>query len=177
MKAITICQPYAELILLGEKRVENRTWPTSHRGWIGIHAGKSKAWLKTYSPLPGLIDFGALVGYAKLAECLSIRALQRVPRTLNKFSPHAIGPYCWILKDVRRFVNPIAFRGSQGLFEIDDIYLDENLFPTVLAGPRCRVCGCTEQTACDGGCRWVEPDLCSACVPIEDRRFKLETFP
>lgn len=29
---------------------------------------------------------------------------------------------------------------------------------------RCRVCGCTEDNACDGGCEWVEPNLCSACA-------------
>lgn len=28
----------------------------------------------------------------------------------------------------------------------------------------CRVCGCTWTSACEGGCYWVEPDLCSACV-------------
>jgi len=32
------------------------------------------------------------------------------------------------------------------------------------AVPRCRVCGCTQRRACDGGCWWIEPDLCSACV-------------
>lgn len=33
----------------------------------------------------------------------------------------------------------------------------------------CRLCGCTETTACempDGGGWWVEPDLCSACQPV-----------
>lgn len=29
----------------------------------------------------------------------------------------------------------------------------------------CRVCGCTENDACDEGCSWVEYDLCSACAP------------
>jgi hypothetical protein len=28
----------------------------------------------------------------------------------------------------------------------------------------CRVCGCTDDHACPGGCCWVEPDLCSACA-------------
>lgn len=29
----------------------------------------------------------------------------------------------------------------------------------------CRVCGCTENNACQPyGCSWVEEDLCSACV-------------
>lgn len=29
---------------------------------------------------------------------------------------------------------------------------------------RCRVCGCTDDHACPGGCYWVEYDLCSACA-------------
>jgi hypothetical protein len=27
----------------------------------------------------------------------------------------------------------------------------------------CRICGCTDDHACQGGCHWVEKDLCSAC--------------
>lgn len=27
----------------------------------------------------------------------------------------------------------------------------------------CRICGCTDERACPGGCTWVGPDLCSAC--------------
>jgi hypothetical protein len=29
----------------------------------------------------------------------------------------------------------------------------------------CRICGCTDDRACPGGCHWVEKDLCSACKP------------
>ncbi len=29
---------------------------------------------------------------------------------------------------------------------------------------RCRVCGCTDDHACPGGCWWVSSDLCSACA-------------
>jgi len=32
---------------------------------------------------------------------------------------------------------------------------------------KCRVCGCTQNRACPGGCYWVEPDLCSACTDHE----------
>ena len=28
----------------------------------------------------------------------------------------------------------------------------------------CRACGCTEISACEGGCSWVGPELCSACA-------------
>jgi hypothetical protein len=45
--------------------------------------------------------------------------------------------------------------------------------------PRCRVCGCTERTACEGdggSCHWVEPDLCSACVWLAEGPPPAETI-
>lgn len=30
--------------------------------------------------------------------------------------------------------------------------------------PMCRVCGCSQFEPCEGGCEWVEADLCSACA-------------
>ncbi|MFA5401230.1 MAG: hypothetical protein WC359_12355 [Dehalococcoidia bacterium] len=36
--------------------------------------------------------------------------------------------------------------------------------------PTCRVCGCTDANACEGGCYWVKPDLCSACEDKEYRK-------
>lgn len=29
---------------------------------------------------------------------------------------------------------------------------------------RCRVCGCSNLSACPGQCWWVEDDLCSSCT-------------
>lgn len=31
---------------------------------------------------------------------------------------------------------------------------------------KCRVCGCTYYTPCEGGCYWVEEDLCSKCAEV-----------
>lgn len=30
----------------------------------------------------------------------------------------------------------------------------------------CRECGCTAEAPCEGGCFWVEADLCSACSGV-----------
>lgn len=40
---------------------------------------------------------------------------------------------------------------------------------SVFDEPTCRVCGCTDFEACEGGCVWVEDpaglgDLCSSCA-------------
>jgi hypothetical protein len=40
-----------------------------------------------------------------------------------------------------------------------------NYVPTELfEEQKCRVCGCTDNNACEGGCSWVEDDLCSRCA-------------
>jgi hypothetical protein len=38
MKALTLWQPWASLVTLGEKQVETRSWSTSYRGELAIHA-------------------------------------------------------------------------------------------------------------------------------------------
>lgn len=39
MKVLTVRQPWASLIALGAKSIETRSWPTSYRGPLAIHAG------------------------------------------------------------------------------------------------------------------------------------------
>jgi hypothetical protein len=43
MKALTVLQPYAQLIAVGAKQYETRSWATKHRGPTAIHAGKRTA--------------------------------------------------------------------------------------------------------------------------------------
>ncbi|MFO8231819.1 MAG: ASCH domain-containing protein, partial [Longimonas sp.] len=40
MKTLSIRQPWASMIVLGLKPVENRSWKSNFRGRIKIHAGK-----------------------------------------------------------------------------------------------------------------------------------------
>ncbi|MBP8292366.1 MAG: ASCH domain-containing protein [Caldilineaceae bacterium] len=40
MKAISLTQPWATLVAMGAKRIETRSWPTSYRGPLMIHASK-----------------------------------------------------------------------------------------------------------------------------------------
>jgi len=59
MKALTLYQPWASLIALGEKRFETRSWWTGYRGPILIHAGKKDP---CKMPLLGMRDFKEAVG-------------------------------------------------------------------------------------------------------------------
>ena len=129
MKALTICQPYAELIARGEKRVENRTWETKYRGQLAIHAGKSREWLKGYRDPPAPLDFGAVVCLVELVECVKAANHAELETWLRgdaqreqryawlRCRPYVMGPYLWVLADVERLDEPIPARGKQGLWE------------------------------------------------------------
>lgn len=32
----------------------------------------------------------------------------------------------------------------------------------------CKESGCDDDNACQGGCSWTKPHVCSACLPIEE---------
>lgn len=40
MKALSLIQPWATLVAIGAKKIETRSWPTSFRGPLAIHASK-----------------------------------------------------------------------------------------------------------------------------------------
>lgn len=124
MKAVTVCQPYAHLIALGEKRVENRTWPTRYRGPVLIHAGKSRAWLCGDKPSPDMA-FGALVAVAQLVDCIDVRHIRAGGDCCDKYPwiyghAHTEGPWCWVLADVRPFDLPLPWKGALSLFDVPD---------------------------------------------------------
>lgn len=123
MKALTVCQPYAELIASGAKRVENREWSTSYRGPLLIHAGKSTAWLEDPKRPPEGMVFGAVVAVATVVACLPKGAGTRTERA--QWGPtwadlydheHAHGTWCWVLEGVVRLRQPVPWRGAQGLW-------------------------------------------------------------
>ncbi len=40
MRTLTLTQPWATLVALGAKTIETRSWQTSYRGPLAIHAGQ-----------------------------------------------------------------------------------------------------------------------------------------
>lgn len=131
MKALTICQPYAELIARGEKRVENREWPTHYRGLLYIHAGKSRDWMNDdgvtefeYDIPVKEMAFGAIVAVAELTGCVpydaAIDGVYTAQWPWLRKHEHTNGPWCWILENVRR-VKPIPWRGALGLWDCDAV--------------------------------------------------------
>jgi hypothetical protein len=134
IRALTVKQPWADLIAMGVKDVENRTWAPNPRA-VGclllIHAGASqdrgayslpqvRAALPTgYTPV-----LGAVVATVRLAA---------VHRCDGGCSPWADpGVIHWQPSEVRRLAGPVPARGMLSLWTPED-----DLVRAVTAGMRC----------------------------------------
>lgn len=147
MKCITICQPYAHLIAAGEKFVENRSWPTKHRGWLAIHAGKSKDYMgpDDHKEYPGIV-FGAIVAVAWMSMCVDIDGIKSLIDQQKWYSwlpdhEHTEGPYCWVLSNIYPLRSPLKMSGKQGLFELD-MQITAQLHPLMPKKPLVPGAGC-----------------------------------
>lgn len=123
MKALSIRQPWAWLIVNGHKVIENRTWPTRFRGRALIHASKGMtraeydAARQMAEEIDSLIIFprfdalarGGIVGAATVTDCLL---------SYKRTSPwHMQGCYGFVLADAR----PLPFvplTGRLGFFDV-----------------------------------------------------------
>src|SRR5205807_606340 len=61
IRALSVRQPFASAILAGQKTEEYRTWSTTHRGLLAIHASGP--------PVDGL-PVGVILGTVELVGCL-----------------------------------------------------------------------------------------------------------
>jgi len=134
MKALTISQPDASLIADRHKFVENRTWETSYRGLLAIHAGKGTQYL-TPEEL-AQYPTSCIVAVAELVDCLPFSVVtccfewgegwrnftaQQIAAIAEH--PHTEGPYCWLLKNRRKLSQPIPCAGRQGLWTLPDGFI------------------------------------------------------
>lgn len=129
MKAISIRQPWAWLIVNGYKDIENRSWPTNFRGRILIHASKGMTrddyedgqeallYAGKFADLSGVaipafdeIERGGIVGVATIADC--------IPGSERTSPWHMMGQFGFRLTDARP-LPLIPCRGQLGIFNID----------------------------------------------------------
>ena len=129
MKALSLHQPYAELILLGRKTIETRTWRTAHRGVFALHAAwKVQGEIATlYGLQPESLISGALVGTAEIVEMIefdddSWAALRDQHLVPDEHHNYRVG---WRIANPRRLAQPIPMRGLPGLFPLDPEIIEQ----------------------------------------------------
>ena len=124
MKALTIKQPWATLIMQGDKRFEFRSWQTKYRGDLLIHAGKGidKEVMKRLAKyLPTELPYGKILGKVKLVDCIKMSPefkellLEENGDIYTKSSFQE--NYGWQLLDVEVFEKPIEAKSHLSLWE------------------------------------------------------------
>jgi hypothetical protein len=111
MRALSIRQPWGSLIVKGYKDVENRTWRTSYRGPLLIHAalrldpkGFEFAHSLGIDILPEDCPRGGIIGMAELVDCVT-----------HHPSAWWRGPFAFVLANVEQLpFRPL--RGRLGIF-------------------------------------------------------------
>lgn len=140
MKALTLLQPWASLVVMGVKSVETRSWNTKYRGELLIHASLGKAGsifaseppFNIYIPDFRKLSFGFILGKVTLTDVqrmgnveMSDELMNRLTMEEKAFGDYSEGRFAWILEDAVQFAVAIPARGMFNLWEYRD-------YPTVI---------------------------------------------
>jgi len=127
--ALSIKQPWAELILRGRKQIEVRSWSTAYRGFVWLHTGRSRDTAAAqYFNLENL-PLGAHVGGMDLMDVIPFdpdRWQKWRPNHLSPGTWHA-GLFAWMITNPVRLRRPVSAAGQRGLFAVSRHILEQNL--------------------------------------------------
>jgi activating signal cointegrator 1 len=136
MKALTLTQPWASLVDNQAKKIETRSWYTSYRGPLVIHAAKGyPRWCKETAGEPtfqcGLhgvdpdslprgmgLCVVTLVACVKTSQLYKLKMLDFSLSTDEiSFGDFSEGRWAWALKYGFRLLPPVPAKGALGLWE------------------------------------------------------------
>ena len=130
MKVLSIIEPWATLIKEGKKVIETRSWKTSYRGELYIHASSKKIkrsdahtieLLKLIPDVP--MGYGHILCKCKLVDCVYMDQgfLKQIEKNKQEFlcGEYSLGRYAWILEDVEVLDVPIPAKGHLNILNYE----------------------------------------------------------
>lgn len=118
MKALSVKQPWACLLVEGEKTIEVRSWATDYRGDLLICASaapKNYFWHDENADVKRLLPAGCQIGIVRL---LDVRPMTPDDNDAS-IGNYAPGAYAWVVERVG-FVAPKKVVGRLKLFDVPD---------------------------------------------------------
>jgi len=138
MKAISLLQPCASLVIIGAKKYETRSWNTFHRGRILIHASAKKDPIgmnlalvppfdKYIKGIQGFyrLPFGAIIGECMIESTVrkeDIRGKLSVEEI--SFGDYSTGRMAWRLTNPISYRSTILYKGSLSIWDFPDELLN-----------------------------------------------------
>ena len=104
-KAISLKQPWANLVANGKKTIETRKWKTNYRGDLVICSSKK----------PGIHPAGYALCIAELYHIEPMKKSQEKKACIKVYP----GAYSWFLRNLHPINPPIPVKGKLGIFEVD----------------------------------------------------------
>jgi hypothetical protein len=134
MKALSLIQPYATLIMLGYnyKHHETRSWATKHRGLLGIHASAGKPkWAREAAekaPIKAVLEAhgltfdtlprGAMLGTVNVVKLHAITSEFVATLTPMEIAAGDSNRWAWQLENRQKFGAPVLCKGALSLWEV-----------------------------------------------------------
>lgn len=124
MKALTIWQPFAGLIIVGAKPLENRKWaPKMAIGTrFAIHAGKDQPQVADWTVDEVTVHArsecwhnGCILGTVEFRGV--IKSAQELPEKDRKWF---VGPVAWLLEKPEIWKTPFRCKGALSLWEVPE---------------------------------------------------------
>jgi hypothetical protein len=124
MKCLSLKQPYAELLVSGQKTIELRTWNTKFRGEFLIHASKKidRQACDSLKIDPHQLTKGAIVGKATLTDVKFYHDSKSFLRDKNKHHSNARFVkklYVFKISNAHKFRKPTLMNGRLGFFNVE----------------------------------------------------------
>lgn len=136
MKVLSLKQPWATLVVAGAKKFEVRSWQTTYRGPLLIHAsagkpsGRLKAFFEQadffsrYIENTDFLPYGAIIGRVELVAIYRTEWLVQHIETEDlpdwqqemAFDDYAPNRYAWKLNDAEALDKILPLKGTLGLW-------------------------------------------------------------
>lgn len=131
MKVISLTEPFATLIKEKKKKIETRSWKTSYRGELYIHASSTrvpKEW-KENKELMNLVQeeltFGKIICKCNLVDCIEMTEewIDKIKKEQPEEYACGIyekGRYAWVLEKIEPLEEPITVKGHLGIWNYEE---------------------------------------------------------
>jgi|TARA_B110000014_G_scaffold251875_1_gene229566 predicted transcriptional regulator len=137
MKCLSVCQPFANLIIEGKKTIELRKWNTKFRGEFLIHAAKNIL-LKDCDRMslsPESMITGAIIGKVCLVDVKKYNSEKELYADRKKHhaeTNYIKNKYGFILEKPKKLRVPIEYSGKLNFFEFHPDEIKNNDIKTDL---------------------------------------------
>lgn len=132
MKVLSLTEPCATLIKEKIKKVETRSWKTSYRGELYIHASNTKIpkeW-KEDKEFMGLLkdislNYGNIICKCNLVDCIYMTKeyVENIKNTNYQeyiCGKYEEGRYAWILDNIQVLDKPIKAKGHLSIWNYEE---------------------------------------------------------